>query len=202
MMMMMMNAAAGSTGPRFATTLIRRRAALAAAAGSAGKKTNRAPIRFKSASTKKDAAEASVEAAAADGAAASSGGTEQQQQQQAVPIAKTLGAAVLAVGTVSLVAAAVESASASSVPKYAPLGQRFDQSSFSGRFSRMILACDPRLLFYTKEQVEKSKEMLDNHQEYDGMDRSLWEARRVVEAALHPDTRDWIPRPFRMSGYV
>ena len=34
------------------------------------------------------------------------------------------------------------------------------------------------------------------------MDRSLWEAKRVYESAVHPDTGDFIPRPFRMSGYV
>jgi hypothetical protein len=30
----------------------------------------------------------------------------------------------------------------------------------------------------------------------------LWEAKRISEAALHPDTGEEIPRPFRMSGYV
>jgi hypothetical protein len=28
----------------------------------------------------------------------------------------------------------------------------------------------------------------------------LWEAQRIVDAAIHPDTGDVIPRPFRMSG--
>lgn len=32
--------------------------------------------------------------------------------------------------------------------------------------------------------------------------RALWESRRIVESALHPDTGEVIPRPFRMSGYV
>jgi hypothetical protein len=75
----------------------------------------------------------------------------------------------------------------------------------------MLLACDPRLLLYTGEQVMQAKTTIDNYQRYmsssseDGgtsMDRALWEAKRVVEAALHPDTGEVIPRPFRMSGYV
>jgi hypothetical protein len=33
------------------------------------------------------------------------------------------------------------------------------------------------------------------------MDRVLWESRRIVEGALSHDG-SWIPRPFRMSGYV
>ena len=30
----------------------------------------------------------------------------------------------------------------------------------------------------------------------------LWAARRLKESAVHPDTGEIIPRPFRMSGYV
>lgn len=124
---------------------------------------------------------------------------------------QSLLAAVLGIGTVSLAAAAVENASASSVPKFDLKGQRFDESNFMGRFSRMLLACDPRLLLYSTEQVQRSKHLIENYQEYSQKqksgnavvsDRALWEARRIVEAALHPDTGDVIPRPFRMSGYV
>lgn len=125
---------------------------------------------------------------------------------QSVPVAQCLIAAGLGVGTVSVAAAAVESATASSVPKFDPKGQRYDAGDFMGRFSRMLLACDPRLLSYTEEQVARSKEMVDNWQNYaDGtqeMDRTLWEAKRISDAAVHPDTGDVIPRPFRMSGYV
>lgn len=126
-------------------------------------------------------------------------------------VAQSLLAAVLGIGTVSLAAAAVENASASSVPKFDLKGQRFDESNFMGRFSRMLLACDPRLLLYSTEQVQHSKHLIENYQDYSQKqgngsafvsDRALWEARRIVEAALHPDTGDVIPRPFRMSGYV
>jgi len=34
------------------------------------------------------------------------------------------------------------------------------------------------------------------------MNRTLWEAKRIVDAAVHPDTNEIIPLPFRMSGYV
>lgn len=119
-----------------------------------------------------------------------------------VPIVKSLLAAVAGVTCVSLAATVVEQSTASSVPKFDRQGQRFDQSTFGGRFSRMLLACDPRLLLYNHEQVLQAKNMIDHHQNYPGMDRALWEARRLVEAALHPDTGDVIPRPFRMSGYV
>ena len=30
----------------------------------------------------------------------------------------------------------------------------------------------------------------------------MWDAQLLVQSAIHPDTGDIIPRPFRMSGYV
>jgi tricarboxylate carrier len=102
------------------------------------------------------------------------------------------------------VSAAVQYGTASSVPAFDPKGQRFSQKFFSGRFCKMLLACDPRLLLYREDKVRQYQEMIKNYQIYDGqnMDRALWEAKRITEAALHPDTGDEIPRPFRMSGYV
>ena len=118
-----------------------------------------------------------------------------------VPIVKSLVAALLGMGTVSATAALVENSTSSNVPKFDPKGQRFDETKFIGRFSRMLLACDPRLLFYSEEQVRQAQSMLQNYQQYDeSMDRALWEAKRIVDAALHPDTGDVIPKPFRMSG--
>jgi tricarboxylate carrier len=124
------------------------------------------------------------------------------EQSQSTPIAQSALAALLGVATVSAAAAVVENSTASSVPTFHPSTQRFDQTDFSGRFSKMLLACDPRLLFYSEEQVRSSQQMVINYKDYEGMDRALWEARRIVESALHPDTGDVIPRPFRMSGYV
>lgn len=122
---------------------------------------------------------------------------------QQVPVLQSLLAAAAGVLTVSTAAAITENVTASSVPPFSPTGQRFDQSNFAGRFSRMLLACDPRLLFYTESQIREYQTMLDNYQNYQPEDaRKLWEARRIVESALHPDTGDAIPHPFRMSGYV
>jgi tricarboxylate carrier len=124
------------------------------------------------------------------------------EKAESTPVAQAAIAAILGVATVSAAAATVENATAGSVPKFHPSTQRFDQTDFSGRFSKMLLACDPRLLFYTEDQVRSSKAMVENYKDYEGMDRALWEARRIVDSALHPDTGDTIPRPFRMSGYV
>ncbi|EED91246.1 sideroflexin 5 [Thalassiosira pseudonana CCMP1335] len=98
------------------------------------------------------------------------------------------------------------------VPKFDPKTQRFDQSTFMGRLSKMLLACDPSLLFCSDGEVKRCKEMVDDYERLlkelpDGvseteMSRKLWEAQRVASAALHPDSGDSIPHPFRMSGYV
>lgn len=138
----------------------------------------------------KSATTADVASEAASGAKSSS-----------VPIVKSLLAAAAGVTTVSAAAAVVEMATADQCPPYDPQGQRFDQSHFLGRFSRMLLQCDPRLLIYTEAQVRAAKELIDNYQDQKQSDRSLWEARRVYEGATN-DQGEIIPRPFRMSGYV
>lgn len=94
---------------------------------------------------------------------------------------------MLAIGTVSAGAAIAENATASMVPTFDPKLQRFDQSTFSGRLSKMLLACDPFLLTYSSEEVNKCKEMVDNYEHHlknlptgvseTEMSRKLWEAQ-------------------------
>mmetsp|Transcript_14621 Transcript_14621/g.20669 ORF Transcript_14621/g.20669 Transcript_14621/m.20669 type:complete len:459 (-) Transcript_14621:103-1479(-) len=132
------------------------------------------------------------------------------------PIAESFVAAAMGVATVSSATAAVDKWTSGFVPPFNPKAERFDQSTFHGRFCKMFLACDPLLLLYSKEEVFQYKSFLDefetgtessknnnNNKKNDPrMDRSLWEAKRIVDAALHPETSSWIPRPFRMSGYL
>ncbi|KAL9188671.1 hypothetical protein ACHAXT_007049 [Thalassiosira profunda] len=151
------------------------------------------------------AKEAAAEAkeAAAEAATASS---------DSVPIGTTLVAMTCAIATVSAGAFISETATASLVPRYDPKQERFDQSTFLGRFSKMLLACDPSLLVCSAAEVSRCKAMVDDYEHHlsnlpEGvseteMSRKLWEAQRVASAALHPDTGDTIPHPFRMSGYV
>lgn len=154
----------------------------------------------------KDAANVTKEAAPAAVEASSSSSSE------SVPIGTTLIAMTLAIGTVSAGAALAENATSSMVPTFDPKSQRFDQSTFMGRLSKMLLACDPSLLFCSGDKVQRCKKMVDEYKTHltnlpEGtteteMSRKLWEAQRVASAALHPDTGDTIPLPFRMSGFV
>ena len=131
-----------------------------------------------------------------------------------VPIGASLLAAVAGVAVVSASARLVETTTADSCLPYSSAGnaQRFDQSTFSGRFARMLLACDPALLLHTESTIKAAQQTLFEAEEImlqnpNGKfspkeSRKLWEAKRIVDGALHPDTGEVIPRPFRMSGYV
>eukprot|EP00970_Alexandrium_tamarense_P003305 scaffold529_cov196-Alexandrium_tamarense.AAC.1 len=80
------------------------------------------------------------------------------------PLGATIVAMTMAIATVSASAAVAENATASMVPKFDPKTQRFDQSTFMGRLSKMLLACDPSLLFCSDGEVKRCKEMVDDYE--------------------------------------
>jgi hypothetical protein len=137
-------------------------------------------------------------------------------QFQAVPIGESLLALVASVVFVSGATDAVEritSRNDNSIPVYSVNGERYDKSTFLGRYCKMLLACDPRLLLYTEEEVRRYRKLAyvdyktirsnttaDNNSVE--TDRLLWKAKCIADSALHPETEEWIPRPFRMSGYL
>jgi hypothetical protein len=127
------------------------------------------------------------------------------------PLVQSIVAAAAGVATVSCITTLVASLSdRHHVPAYDAHTERFDPRTFGGRYCHMLLACDPRLLFYSEEQVRQAHAMayptavdpfvVIEHD--DDTNRALWQAKRIADAALHRDTQDWIPRPFRMSGYL
>ena len=84
----------------------------------------------------------------------------------------------------------------------------------------MVTTCDPSTLFATKAQIEQAVAILARKAIVTGQkpfafhpvkaaagdvdlenDAVLWRARKLKEAAVHPDTGSIIPAPFRMSGY-
>eukprot|EP00118_Oscarella_pearsei_P015043 m.132987 g.132987 ORF g.132987 m.132987 type:complete len:323 (+) comp38092_c0_seq1:178-1146(+) len=83
---------------------------------------------------------------------------------------------------------------------------RFDQATFWGRFRHFLDVVDPRTLFTSNTRLEECKQQLKSFEEgsLDGFvtDEQLWAAQKVVQAILHPDTKEKILMPFRMSGFV
>lgn len=138
---------------------------------------------------------------------------EHESPPTKVPIFQTFLAWAAGVGTLSALSATVELATAHSCPPFDPHGQRFDQSHFWGRLCRMVIMCDPYLLLYSSEEVERRRKQLvnfaDDNQKTDPTTshRDLWEAKRIYEAAMNnpnpfADDAELVPRPFRMNGFV
>ena len=131
-------------------------------------------------------------------------------KSEGVPLLETIAACSAGVLTVTFGTWVIEKSTASSCPEFQPDRTRFDQSSFLGRFCTMILKCDPKLITYSKKEFSEAKAMVENYQDIlshppvgmVNVHHALWEAQRISSAAIHPDTGDIIPAPFRMSGYV
>lgn len=129
--------------------------------------------------------------------------TIKETTESAIPILKTVMAMCAGITAVAGVAAVSEEVTTRyyPTPKFDPSKQQFDQSTFAGRFFRMLAACDPRLLFYSNSYIREMEAIVKNYQAYND-DALLWKAHRMVNAAINPETGEFVPRPFRMSGYV
>ncbi|KAA0709540.1 Sideroflexin-5 [Triplophysa tibetana] len=80
------------------------------------------------------------------------------------------------------------------------------QSTFLGRLRHFIDIIDPSTLFVTESRLKECIELLDDFKlgtlPPGITDQKLWEAQKVKQAIIHPDTGEKIFMPFRMSGYV
>jgi hypothetical protein len=147
---------------------------------------------------------AAVEAAARKHAA-----SETTTTAGSSPILAALAAATAGIGVVATAAQVVDRSM--TVPPFDPHRQRFDQATFTGRFARMLLQCDPTLLLYGDRQIRRAQEQLAMWKAGGGgasssststtTDHELWTAKRLVESAVN-DQNKIIPQCFRMSGYV
>lgn len=83
---------------------------------------------------------------------------------------------------------------------------RYDQSTFWGRLRHFLDIVDPRTLFTTKKQLQEAVELLDKVKNGEPLpavtNQQLWEAQKIKQAIIHPDTGEKIFMPCRMSGFV
>ncbi|XP_010773655.1 sideroflexin-5a, partial [Notothenia coriiceps] len=83
---------------------------------------------------------------------------------------------------------------------------RFDQNKFSGRFRHFLDVIDPSTLFVSEKRLQESVELLDRFKQGTlppGVtDAQLWQAQKIKQAIIHPDTGEKILMPFRMSGFI
>lgn len=100
---------------------------------------------------------------------------------------------------------------ASSIPAFSSRGDRYDQNEWAGRARKNVDVVDPRTLlpsvFYNKTLDAAMTELSAFREDPERArsrfgDESLWTAKKVVDAQVHPQTGEKIFAPFRMSGFV
>uniref|UniRef100_A0A3P8XZJ2 Sidoreflexin n=1 Tax=Esox lucius TaxID=8010 RepID=A0A3P8XZJ2_ESOLU len=82
----------------------------------------------------------------------------------------------------------------------------FTTYSFLGRLRHFVDIIDPTTLFVSERRLTECVKLLDDYKHGtlspDVSDLQLWEAQKIKQAIIHPDTGEKIFMPFRMSGYV
>ncbi|CAD6198983.1 unnamed protein product [Caenorhabditis auriculariae] len=90
-------------------------------------------------------------------------------------------------------------------PPFRPGQPRFPQETFLGRYLHYLDVIDPRTLFASDRKLQESVALLDafnSGKPTNATNRELWEAQKLKQAVLHPDTGEKVLPPFRMSGFV
>ncbi|KAK5091307.1 Sideroflexin FSF1 [Lithohypha guttulata] len=85
-----------------------------------------------------------------------------------------------------------------------PPASRYDLSSYWGRVRQSIDIADPRTLFVSSTGLEHAKQLVTSYKkgEIQSMTPELWQAKKVIDSTLHPDTGQPVFLPFRMSSFV
>lgn len=81
---------------------------------------------------------------------------------------------------------------------------KYDQGTFYGRWRYFLDLVSPTSLFYTIDQANEYKSMLERYKQGElttASDEDLWHARQVVTSTFHPDTGEPINRMFRFSAF-
>eukprot|EP00475_Leptophrys_vorax_P035639 TRINITY_DN5897_c0_g1_i1.p1 TRINITY_DN5897_c0_g1~~TRINITY_DN5897_c0_g1_i1.p1 ORF type:complete len:323 (-),score=90.04 TRINITY_DN5897_c0_g1_i1:21-989(-) len=97
----------------------------------------------------------------------------------------------------------------SSTKPFDPDSSEYDLSTYGGRFMHFLDVINPLTLFASDESLSKAENILNSFDKQTGKstlpgvtDRDLWEAKKLVSAVVHPDLKEKIWAPFRMSAFV
>ena len=101
------------------------------------------------------------------------------------------------------------------IPPFSLEKERYDQTTYSGRFRKMVDVVDPRTLFYSQKDIDEAVNLLKDfktqeEQKIDSKmsgyrrfdDAELWQAKKIKDAIFHPDTNEMLPKMCRMSGWL
>ncbi|KAL2786404.1 Tricarboxylate/iron carrier [Aspergillus keveii] len=94
--------------------------------------------------------------------------------------------------------------SASLPGKRDPPSSQYDLNTYWGRVRHAADISDPRMLFVSSAGLDQAKRLISSYKQHEIplMTPELWEAKKVVDSTLHPDTGEPVLLPFRMSCYV
>lgn len=82
-------------------------------------------------------------------------------------------------------------------------GMLYSQATYSGRLWHMIHTCGPlswASLFSSSAEREHARRVLAHPSAFS--QDAVWQAKKLRETTLHPDTKEPIPLPFRMAAHV
>ncbi|KUI64563.1 putative mitochondrial transport protein FSF1 [Cytospora mali] len=81
---------------------------------------------------------------------------------------------------------------------------QYDLSTYWGRVRQTAGITDPRTLLVGKTGLEQAKQAIIAYKtgQVNQMTPELWNAKKIVDSTLHPDTGKPVLLPFRMSCYV
>ncbi|KAL2884442.1 Sideroflexin FSF1 [Colletotrichum sp. CLE4] len=81
---------------------------------------------------------------------------------------------------------------------------QYDLSTYMGRVRHNLGLTDPSTLLVGSTGLEQAKSLLTDYKQgkIPTMTPELWQAKKVVDSTLHPDTAEPVFLPFRMSAFV
>jgi len=81
---------------------------------------------------------------------------------------------------------------------------QYDLSTYWGRVKQSAQISDPRTLLVSSSGLEHAKQLVTSYKkgEVKTMTPEIWQAKKVVDSTLHPDTGKPVFLPFRMSCFV
>jgi hypothetical protein len=96
------------------------------------------------------------------------------------------------------------SSSSSSPPPSSPEVPSFDQTTYLGRLQRILHVIDPRTLapkFFFGLSLEEAVKIVQNPQ-LASSPYEYWLASKIKDSAIHPDSGEKIPMPFRLASRI
>ncbi|MCJ1255930.1 hypothetical protein MMC24_003748 [Lignoscripta atroalba] len=81
---------------------------------------------------------------------------------------------------------------------------QYDLNTYWGRVKQSVEIADPRTLLVSASGLENAKKLISSYKQgqVQSMTPELWQAKKVVDSTLHPDTGEPVFIPFRMSCFV